>query len=88
VVAFHAFRAVSSVGERLPYKQDVTGSNPVPPIALRPDGDGERVPPSVLDLGLVLLELRGGIPVYRLIAPLSFSIVEGVVRCVYYLGYV
>ncbi len=25
------FGAVSSVGERLPYKQDVTGSNPVPP---------------------------------------------------------
>ncbi len=26
------FRAVSSVGlERLPYKQEVTGSNPVPP---------------------------------------------------------
>ncbi len=30
-------RAVSSAGERLPYKQDVTGSNPVPPtMRVRP----------------------------------------------------
>ena len=34
MIASNPLRGVSSVGERLPYKQDVTGSNPVLPNPL------------------------------------------------------